>query len=48
MLLIPYLTGKSFLIEEIIKYYRRVEETMNRAVEVNIYQYHDFQIRKLI
>lgn len=47
MLLIPYLTGKYFLIEEIKKYYRRVAETMNRATEVNIYYYYDFQTRKL-
>lgn len=36
MLLIPYLTGKYFLIEETERDYRRVVEAMNKPMEVSI------------
>lgn len=46
MLLKPYLTEKYFLIEEIKRYYRRVVETVSKAIEANIYYYLDFQTMK--
>lgn len=36
MFLITYLTEKYLLLEEIKRYYRRLLETMNKAIEVNI------------